>query len=499
MSYDQVDRKQAAKKLLLEQDFLTFTRWTFKQNTGQTFSVSEHHRILADALQRVLDGKLKRLKIHIPPRYSKTEFVKSFCACGFARNPESQFIYTSYSDTLALKCSKEIRDLITNDKFQNMWQIDIRTDTKSKKLWETTAGGGMYAVSTGGPVTGFGAGKNKSYKTKTAYSFNGAIIIDDPIKVQDRHSKPARDASTDYYDSTLRSRLNGDSETPIVLIMQRVHKEDLAGWIDENEGEDWETISLPAIKEGIVAQDGTPLWPEKHTIEELIKMSKNNEMFLAQYMQQPIAIGGNIIRPEEFGRYREIPFLRKRFVTADTALKDKEHNDYTVFQCWGIGHDNKMYLIDNLRIKIKSKDLKQRFKDFWNKNNNLDPRQYGYLTCAYIEDKASGTQLIQELEAESRIPVKAIPRNRSKLERVLDILLPRMYMVMIPEDAPWISDFFRECEEFTAEMSHKHDDQIDPMVDAVEIGLETFVHNSGIVSSNMKRHSSKRSKRVRRR
>ena len=137
------DKKKAAKQLVLEKDFKRFLRWNFKQSTMQSFDFGEHHQLMVDALQGVLDGKIKKLKIEIPPRYSKTEMVKQFCAAGFARNPESQFIYTSYSDTLALKCSKEVRDSLLNDKYQEHWPIKIKTDTKSKKLWETDCGEGV--------------------------------------------------------------------------------------------------------------------------------------------------------------------------------------------------------------------------------------------------------------------------------------------------------------------------------------------------------------------
>lgn len=497
-NFNDIDKTLLAKRLVLETSYKTFLKWNFKQTTNQSFIFSYHHDVLAEAFQGVLDLKIKKLAVFIPPRYSKTEMVKQFCACGFARNPSSNFIYTSYSDALALKCSKEIRDAVTHTKFQELWHMPMKSDTKAKKLWETESDGGLYATSFGGPITGFGAGKLDGYKSLTQWLFNGALIIDDPLKAQDRHRKIALQDVVDYYTGTLPSRFNS-TDTPCILIMQRLHPQDLGGWILENEKDDWTIVTLPAINE-----DGTALWPQKHSIEELDKLKKNNEMFSSQYMQQPIKLGGNLIKPIQFRRYIELPFLKKRFITADTALKDKEHNDYSVFQCWGVGHDNFLYLIDLWRGKIKSSDLKEKFIDFWNKHNSRDweVRQYGHLTCAYVEDKASGTQLIQEAQAEGRIPVQDIQRSRSKLERVLDILLPRMAsgFVHIPQEADWIHDFVTECEDFTAEMSHKHDDQIDPMVDAVEIGSEgAGVDDTGILNNNIDRKILNRKAKHRRR
>jgi len=480
-----MNSKDAAKKKILETDYLTFLRWNFRQSTKQSFLLNGHHKILGDAFQNVLDGKIKRLMINIPPRYSKTEMVKQFCSNGFARNPASSFIYTSYSHKLALKCSNEIKASIQNDSFRKLWNVRIKFDTKAKELWETTQDGGIYATSFGGPITGFGAGKIDNYVSPTDYSFNGALIIDDPLKAQDRHSKVERDKVIDYWTDTLPSRLNS-TDTPIILIMQRLHPEDLAGYILATEGNKWEVIKLAAIN-----PDGTALWPDKHDLMDLEDLKKSNEMFQAQYMQEPILLGGNIIKPSMFRFYRDLPYLKRRFITVDTAQKDKEQNDYSVFQCWGVGHDNYLYLIDQLRGKFLYNELKNRFVAFWNKHlKQLNEAQYGHLTCAYIEDKSSGTQLIQEAKFEGKIPISEIQRNRSKLERVMDILMPKLEsgFVFVPEEVEWLNDFFVECEEFNAGMSHKHDDQIDAMVDGVEIGSKEIQDNgTEVMRSNLDR------------
>lgn len=506
-----MDTVKLAERKILESDYSLFARSVFKGFNKQNFLWNSHHEILSKSFQRVIDGKVNKLLICIPPRYSKTEMVKLFCAMGFARNPSSQFIYTSYSKKLAMKCSKEIKEIISCKYFKKYWPLNIKTDTKSKELWETEREGGFYATSFGGAITGFGAGKMVGFKNRYSdYSFNGALIIDDPIKIQDRFRKVVRDSCIDYYSSTLPSRFNS-KKTPIVCIMQRVHIGDLAGYIISEEKEDWEIIELKALKD-----DGTALWEAKHNIEDLKKLAKINEMFSAQYQQQPILLGGNIIKTKFFKRYKELPCMSVRYITADTAIKEREKNDYTVFQCWGKHHETGCpYLIDQVRKKVDYVKLKPFIKDFWNKHNshiNYEPRKYGYLAALYVEDKSSGSQIIQETRAEGEIPTIDIQRNKSKIERVANILLPKLEsgFVYIPEGVEWASDFFAECENFTGEKlteekvyivekdTNQHDDQIDAMIDGIEIAYQGYCDGvSKIIQGFNKRKRMKNRKRKR--
>jgi predicted phage terminase large subunit-like protein len=333
----------------------------------------------------------------------------------------------------------------------------MRSDSNARNEWRTTAGGIFYAVGAQGTITGYGAGKHRN-------EFGGAIIIDDPHKADEAKSDIRRKKVIEWFSTTLESRKNS-TDTPIILIMQRLHQEDLAGWLlAGGNGEEWEHISLPALR-----ADGTALWPEKHDVATLHRMEKSNrQVFAGQYQQRPNAEGGNIMRGEWFKLYDQPPRIKYRMMYADTAQKTAEHNDYSVFEEWGLGDDGKLYLLDMIRGKWEIPELERRAPAFWNKANARDSVVMGQLRQLKVEDNASGTGLIQRIKLESRIPIAGITRIKDKYTRLSDVIgyIESGY-VCLPRNAPFLSDFLSECEAFTADDSHPHDDQIDPMVDAI--------------------------------
>jgi hypothetical protein len=295
--------------------------------------VGDHHLKIATALERVLKGECRRLIINLPPRYSKTELaVKNFFAHGLALNPAAKFIHLSYSDTLALDNSEETKAIVESPDFQVLFQgVRIKKDSNSKKKWYTTAGGGIYATSAAGQVTGFGAGAvdeeaDPEGEDLEAFmddidlkeGFAGAIVIDDPIKPEDADSDVIRERVNQRFDSTIRNRVNSRN-TPIIVIMQRLHPEDLAGYLQrDEEADEWEVLSLPAINE-----DGTALWPHKHSIEELRALERANAIvFGRQYMQEPKLKAGLLFSENELRFYQPDKF--------DPAALDPEQ--YTVFR-----------------------------------------------------------------------------------------------------------------------------------------------------------------------
>ena len=290
-------------------DTLFATSYFFKKRYSRRFVIGEHHKKIAEALNRVLRGETKRLIINIPPRYGKTEIaVKNFVSAGIALNPESLFIILSYSDDLALDNSEDIKDLVQETFYKELFPyVEIKKDSRSKKKWYTTQGGGVYATSTRGQITGFGAGifnddeekeledalneleiKNSEQRE---YLFGGALIIDDPQKPEDAQSTLERDKVNLRFETTIRSRLNSRN-TPIIIIMQRLHPNDLCGYLMELEPEDWEVLSLPAIT---IDEDGSEraLWEFKQTLAELKKIERAQKyVFRGQYMQDPVDLSG---------------------------------------------------------------------------------------------------------------------------------------------------------------------------------------------------------------
>lgn len=309
---------------------LSFTQYFYYEKTKRKFVVNKHHELICNALDRVIRGEVTRLIINLPPRYSKTEIVvKNFIAKGLSINPASKFIHLSYSDDLACDNSEEVRELVKSEAYQELYpHVQIKQGSDSKKKWYTTDGGGVYATAAGGQVTGFGAGAVDDEEElakqiddiKSSSRFAGAIIIDDPIKPDDANSESAREKVNTKFETTIRNRVNSRN-TPIIIIMQRLHEHDLCGYLQEIEPDTWEVLSLPAItyEEG----EAKALWPFKHTLEELYAIKNaNSNVFETQYMQNPTPLEG--LMYGEFKTYDTLPItktkIRKNATdTADTG------------------------------------------------------------------------------------------------------------------------------------------------------------------------------------
>ncbi len=303
-------------------DSLNFTRFFFKvQNNGKKFVVGRHHRLICDALNGVLQGKIKRLIINIAPRYSKTEIaVKNFIAMGMAINPASKFIHLSYSGLLALDNSVAVKNIINSAEYQNLFDVKIGLSSDTKIRWDTFNGGGLYAQSSLGQITGFGAGSVGNENGE--FEFAGGIIIDDPIKPVNALNDKMREAVNHHFETTIRSRTNS-RDTPIIVIMQRLHEHDLCGYLMEIEPDEWTVLSIPCIQ---YDEDGNEeaLWPFKHSLEELRKIEAADQfVFDTQYMQNPQPMEG--LMYTTFRTYEVLPMepsIRKNYT--DTADMGKD-------------------------------------------------------------------------------------------------------------------------------------------------------------------------------
>ncbi|HCS88069.1 MAG TPA: hypothetical protein DIW30_06660 [Bacteroidales bacterium] len=289
--------KNQAIRHCITTDTLFATRYFFYAENARRFNVGEHHKRIAAALDRVFSGQCTRLIINCPPRYSKTEMLKAFVKKGLAINPATKYIMLSYSANLALDNSERIKDAVASDWYRDLFPwVQIKPDSRSKQKWYTTAGGGIYATSSDGQVTGFGAGIVKEEPAgdfediDTANNaWGGAIIIDDPLKPLDASSPVRRQKVNDQFENTIRSRVN-DRSTPIIIIMQRLHKQDLCGYLLDLEPDEWEVLSLPALSVDSEGHEAA-LYPFKHTVEELHKIQAANRFtFETQYQQNPQAI-----------------------------------------------------------------------------------------------------------------------------------------------------------------------------------------------------------------
>lgn len=359
-----------ALRAWVDESTLNYTRYTFRNKTARKFVVARHHRIIADAIDRILacDPAYRCVMINIPPRYSKTEMVvKALVGRGLAMNPRCRFLHLSYSKDLALDNSKEILETIKSD-YHTLLFPTLRVIDRGAQKWTTTEGGAFYAVSTEGQVTGFGAGQVDNVddadtdwdntdideffaQNPDANVFGGAIIIDDPLKPDDAMSDVKRERVNFRFENTIRSRTNS-RRTPIIIIMQRLHERDLCGYLLEKEGRieeggKWNVISLPALS---IADNGEKcaLWPFKHTVAELEELRKVNPfVFETQYQQNPKPLEG-LMYPQSFKTYDALPTERgvaKNYTdTADTG------GDYLCSVCYN-EYPSGLYVTDVLYTK----------------------------------------------------------------------------------------------------------------------------------------------------
>lgn len=435
-------------------DLLTFTKTVFKAIKGVEFIENWHHAEICNKLERIVIGDIKRLIINIPPRYSKTELaVVNFIAWGLGNFPDSEFLHLAYGSRLAEGNTFKTKMILESDIYKQIFpDFELRKDSTAKGMFTTIEGGQVYADSAGGTVTGKGAGKLSNDGI-----FHGAMIIDDPIKPDEARSDVVRESVNTNYTETLMSRTN-NHDTPIIVIMQRLHENDLSGFLlNGGSGEDWEHLLIPCWDE-----DENPLWEFKHSKERLKTLKAANPYgFAGQMEQRPAPIGGGIFKDEYWNYYKDLPVIVSKRIFGDTALKTKEMNDFSVFQCWGKSKEGQIYLLDQVRGKWEAPELKIQAKAFYNKHNV----GYAHVNAFKIEDKASGTGLIQSLRREG-LPIVEIPRDTDKVTRANDSVgLLASGNVYLPEDAPWLTDYLAE---FSIFPNAKHDDQVDPTMDAIE-------------------------------
>ena len=318
---------------------LNFTRFFFKKLYKRKFVVGRHHIRIAAALDRVFRGEVTRLIINIAPRFGKTELaVKNFIAMGLGVNPAAKFIHLSYSDGLARDNSAGVQAIIRDPEYGRIFP-DTKPTSRNTQKWNTTAGGGLYAVSSAGQVTGFGAGlvDLEEHDQEGALiaavdelaavnpgTFGGAIVIDDPIKPDDARSELIRTKVNQKFETTIRNRVNSRN-TPIIIIMQRLDIDDLCGYLQRVEPGAWEVLSLPVLEQDENGED-VALWPFKMDLAEIYRTRELTPwIFETQYMQNPMPLTG-LMYEREFKTYTDIPVTKKHVVKAyvDTADTGKD-------------------------------------------------------------------------------------------------------------------------------------------------------------------------------
>ena len=407
---------------------------------------------LAEALESIERGELKRLLVLMPPRHGKSEIVSLRFPCWYlAKHPEDYIVQAGYAESIALTHSRKARDIFVSTEMVRLFP-DIRhrperagqeviiPERQAAHEWGTKQGGSYYAVGIGGGLTGRG--------------FNIGII-DDPVKDdEEASSHTIREKVWDWYTTVFRTRAQPDAS--IILVMTRWHQEDLAGRLlkqsqDDPTADQWKVLHFPAVTEG------QALWPERYPIESLraIQSSIGSRAFESLYQGNPTIAEGQVIKREWWRYYREPPQSERKIHSWDTAFKDKSQNDYSVCTVWGEAR-NGYYLLDVWRGKVEFPELKRVVIALHDRDKP---------DVVIVEDKASGQSLIQEIQRDTRIPVLPVKVDRDKVARAYAATpMIEAGKVYLPESAPWLFDYIEELSAFP---NAEHDDQMDSTTQAL--------------------------------
>ena len=435
-------------------DFVSFVRKCFHVLAPSAiFHMNWHICAIAYCLEQVRLGNIKRLIITVPPRSLKSIMCSvAFPAFVLGHDPTKRLIVVSYGADLAIKHGNDFRAVVNSVEYRAIFpgmRISAMKNTQTEVV--TTLNGFRLAISVDGALTGRGG---------------DIIIIDDPIAALAALSQKSREHVRDWYFNTLLSRLDDKQNGAIVLVMQRLHEDDLAGVLLRGSDE-WTVLSLPAIAE----QDeqipigngqihfrhaGDVLHPERESRDVLksLRAQLGAETFAAQYQQQPVAPGGAMIKRAWVRRYDQLPKSGQIIQSWDVANKQGEENDYSVCTTWLV-HENKYYLIDVLRGRFDFPTLRTKVSEH---------AKLHKASHILIEDAGIGTALIQELKTAhlSVIPVK--PEYDKKIRMSIQSGKFESGQVFFPKEAPWLADLEAELFAFP---SGRHDDQVDSISQAL--------------------------------
>ena len=456
----QDDGLRQAIAAICKKDFLSYLLVVFFLINNSKFLLKDFHRLIIKKLQNIVDCKNEKrnLALCLPVGSGKSLIIEYFITWCFARSINNTFCYTSNSDRLINKLSKECKDIIENEQWQLLFNHPLKKDDRQRVNFSFEGAKnrtGLTAGTTGGAITGLDAGN------PNIQGFSGALIIDDPLDAGNARYEKAREEVITFYDEKLATRRRTPT-TPTILIMQRLHLDDLVGWIERNEAGVWDICKVKALDE-----QGNSFWEERYPTEELKHIQTTNAFkFQAQYQQEPIALGGSVIKSEWFGYYPiNVTYnYSKIIIAADTAIQAKEHSDYSCFIVGGITQNNHLHILQIVHGKWEYPELKQNASNVYNMWQ-FDKRTTS-ASALYIEDKASGQQLIQDFQ-HLGLPVRPIEVTKDKLTRVEEVLdYIAAGLVQLPENRSYGNNnlLLTECEAFSRDMSHSHDDIVDTLV-----------------------------------
>jgi predicted phage terminase large subunit-like protein len=445
---------------LLRNDFYGFVERSFYElNADTTFLHNWHIELIASELEACRRGEMKRLIINVPPRSLKSHCASvAFPAYLLGHNPSAQIICASYGQDLSNKLALDCRSLMSSDWYRNLFPTRLSGQRQAVSEFTTEAKGFRLATSVGGVLTGRGG---------------DFMIIDDPLKPDEAVSESQRNAVNDWYQHTLYSRLNSKDTGCIIIIMQRLHEDDLVGHVLQRG--DWKVLSFPAIAvddetyviktpygpRKVRRRVGEALHPEREPLEVLntIRSTQGEYNFAGQYQQAPAPLGGGMVKTAWFKTYKvgeEPAKFDLVFQSWDTAVKANELSDYSVCTTWGKNKSN-LYLLHVLRRRLEYPDLKRAVRE---------QAKHFKASTILIEDKSSGAQLIQELLREG---LHAVTRYEPKLDKTMRLHSVTSTIengfVYLPDKAEWLGEYLHEMTSFP---KGRFDDQCDSTSQALD-------------------------------
>ncbi|KAF8818499.1 phage terminase large subunit [Rickettsia endosymbiont of Cardiosporidium cionae] len=433
---------------ILRQDLPSFINKVFSTiNPCNEYFSNWHIELIADYLELVRFNKINRLIINIPPRHLKSLCVSvAFPAWLLGHNPGCRIMAASYSSVLSTKHSVDTRFILLSDWYKNLFTNTILSKTHNQKSkFLTNQNGFRFATSVGGSATGEGG---------------DVLIIDDPHNPVHINSQKARNKVIDWFENTFATRLNNKNTGAIILVMQRLHQNDLAGYLLSSGS--WELLKIPIIAQKDIAfsvnnkkyeyKKGEILNSKLDNSSTLKKLEGEIGVanYHSQYLQEPLVEDYSILSKSDITLYSVVPDGFEYFVLSwDTAIKISKDADFTVCTCWGI-YNNHYYLVDLIREKMTYPVLKL----------NIEKQSKKYMPkYILIEDKASGQSVIQDLMLDGLHNIRAIKPINDKITR-FTLVAPmfRAGQVLIPEKSRYSLVVLNELTTFP---HSKHDDIVD--------------------------------------
>ena len=422
----------------------------FVHHVYENFIEGRHHRVIAEKLEKIATGELKRLIVNMPPRHSKSEFASYLMPAWFlGRNPKLKIIQATHNTELAVRFGRKVRNLIETEAYYEIFpETKLKTDDKAAGRWGTEAGGEYFAAGVGAAVTGRGA---------------DLFIIDDPHSEQDALSEGAFDNAYEWYTSGPRQRLQPGGA--IILVMTRWGTKDLTGKLMKAQANDvmsdeWEVVEFPAIM-----PSEKPLWPEFWNKDDLLKVKAALPVakWNAQWQQQPTATEGAIVKREWWQTWEkeDVPPVKYIMQSYDTAFSKKETADYSAITTWGVfepeeGGADHIILLDARRGRYNFPELKEAA---------LEEYEYWEPDMVIVEAKATGTPLTDELRRTGIPVLNYTPaKGRDKVTRMHTVApIFEAGMVWAPEKK-FADEVIEECAAFP---NGDHDDFVDSMTMAL--------------------------------